>query len=463
MRFLRPQALLATVLWLVALSGLFVADAHAQPDPAVSSFGSSSVPWTTSNLWVDTNGNGIPNEVDEPSRGRVNRLVARVWNLGTTPANNIQVRFSYAPYGAWHFSDDSHFKVIDDTININDPTNPIPPGDSRVVNVDWDLTNLAENNGGIWGGLTLADFDHFCVRVQITASDDSNMGNNRTQQNFANVEVAFGTAAPMKIVIANPKDAQAIGELSFRGLPRDWNPVVKGLRDPFAKFALAPREFKVITLTLTPPPRRAVFGTDGPARHNNAVRTRSAALLSAPSAASQQLSSDQRSVDVGLKLDGELIGGVSFVITAVEPGATQAGEMFPPSGGTLSPYLIGTWDLRSKQRTFLQLVNPTGRHLRVLVALFDDNEKPLKCLRESLSPNDLVEIDIRRLLEKGFGVVKVVSYRESEERPEAGVVGYQRLYVSRFFYRGLATESALHQIPLETLKGDLPIIRQACQ
>lgn len=133
---------------------------------------------------------------------------------------------------------------------------------------------------------------------------------------------------------------------------------------------------------------------------------------------------------------------------------------FNACGGILSPYLVGTWDLREKGTlSRIQLVNPTAKNLRVWVAFFDDNEKPLKCIQGKLSHNDLLEIEVNKVLEKGFGVVKVVSLNERKDVPEPGVVGYQR----HFFAKGV-TESILQPIPVEILnEGEFEIIQKVCK
>jgi hypothetical protein len=452
MRRFTTHGMMTMLLPLVAFYCLCASTAHAQADPSIIDWGSPAghpPPYQTPDIWVDNDGDGVKNEPGEPTRGLVNQLVAQVRNLGPSPANGVQVRLSYAPYGAWGPTSDANFKEIA-TVSVDLGAAGTSTAE-RTVQRDWDLSNSLEDNGGMWGGHTLGEFDHFCVRVHIIFPVDSNTSNNMAQNNFANVEVAYSSASMMKIVLPNSKNAPAVGELVFRGLPPDWNPVVKGIDDPTSRFTLKPGEIRIITISLTPPrPERVQKIPDISARSND--------LSVNQVMAGQSVPPDKRHVDVGLKLDGELVGGVSFDITAVETPTVR----FAPSGGVLSPYIIGTWDLRGGRRSFLQLVNPTGRPLRVMVALFDDNEKPLKCLRDSLSPNDLLEIDIKRELREGYGVVKVVSYSEREDRPEAGVIGYQRLFVSRFFYKGLVSESPLHQIPAETLKDDLQFILRAC-
>lgn len=127
-------------------------------------------------------------------------------------------------------------------------------------------------------------------------------------------------------------------------------------------------------------------------------------------------------------------------------------------GGAFSSYLVGTYDLREGYGTKIQIVNPTAYSIEVLIAFFDDNEKPLRCLKEKLSHNDLVELDVRTLkLSAQLGVIKIASLKDG--RPNPGMVGFQRQY-----YRGvLSTESNLASVPGTILSGELKIFMSMCQ
>jgi hypothetical protein len=134
-------------------------------------------------------------------------------------------------------------------------------------------------------------------------------------------------------------------------------------------------------------------------------------------------------VDLSLRLGGQVAGGVSFDATV----SKALPILFPPSGGMLSPYIIGTWDAREGRATTLQLVNPTGQYIYLWVAFFNDNEKPL-------------ENDVRRVVEGGYGVAKAVAFSNGEfTKPMAGVIGYQRQFVKD----GSFSEAPLHTIPVE--------------
>lgn len=421
---------ISAVLFGLALLLLSNAPAAAQPDPSIRDWGSppgSPPPWQTMDIWVDNDGDGSVNEPGEPSRGTTNRLFAKIRNLGSTAISNVNVRFAFAPYGLWSPGSHADFKEIG---VVTVPTlGAMGSADAeKTVELEWDLSNLAEDNGGAWGGHTVGEFDHFCVLVTLTAQGDSNLSNNLAQNNFGSVPIAGDQASAVKFLIANPKDQQATAEMVVRGLPENWRTRIEGIE--LGRTILKAREVRLVTLAFTPPPR-------DPERP-------------VPNA----------HVDVSLRLDGKVVGGISFDAREKQ----DAAALFPPAGGSLSPYLIGTYDLRSPHWTTFQIVNPTGMPLRVLVAFFDDNEKPLGCVRDRLSPNDLLEIDARRHVRARSGVVKIVSFDESGERPVAGVVGYQRTFARRFFSGSLLRgETNLFQIPAETLAGDMEMIRRACR
>jgi hypothetical protein len=129
---------------------------------------------------------------------------------------------------------------------------------------------------------------------------------------------------------------------------------------------------------------------------------------------------------------------------------------FASQGGCFGTFLVGTFDMRSGYTVF-QIVNPTASPLELLVAFFDDNENPLGCIREKLSHNDLVEIDVRNLkLRSKFGVVKIISH--VDRIPCPGIIGFQRHY----FKSGFA-ESNLVSIPDCFLYDELKIIMETCK
>lgn len=132
-----------------------------------------------------------------------------------------------------------------------------------------------------------------------------------------------------------------------------------------------------------------------------------------------------------------------------------------PGGSMLTPYLTGTYDLRNGADAILHVVNPTGGYLRVAAAFFDDDEHPLACVMEVLSPGDLWEIEVRKYVDEGrFGVVNLVSLHEKELTPAPGIVGFQR---HMFKEVGGVSEAALRPVPAEILEKVFDYIMKACE
>ncbi len=404
-----------------------VALAQAKPDPTIL----HAPEYDTPDIWVDNDGDGVQ-EPGVPVVDKVNRLFARIRNEGPTAAKNVEVTFTYAPAGTWSF-DPTKFK----SVNSSGASVTIPhlgakgsADSSKEIEVAWFL-DRQEKNGNEWGNHAVEEFENFCIRVEITYAGDADTGNNKAMKNFVQVPVRPGTPTSLSFLVGNPRTVAALADFAISGIPDSWEyelastdpelPVI----EPGAPIPLEAGAVRRLTLTLYPP---------------------------------EGASEIHQSLALRTFIDGEEIGGIAAVVT--EGRATPP---FPPSGGELSPYLTGTYDLRGRRNTVLHIVNPTGRHRRVVVALFDDDEEPLACLRDRLSPNDLLEVDVGRHLSGGFGVVKVVSFHFDEEVPEPGLVGTQR-----DFFRGFwgtwrpAAAAALHSVPAEILEDDLAYIMRAC-
>jgi hypothetical protein len=135
----------------------------------------------------------------------------------------------------------------------------------------------------------------------------------------------------------------------------------------------------------------------------------------------------------------------------------SATAVYAQEGGMFSSYLVGMYDKRDAT-TVLQIINPTANDLEVYIAFFDANEKPLLCIKDKLSHNDLLEIDVNKLkLDATYGVVKIVSLRE--KKPVPGIVGFQR----HIFPKLGITESNLAAVPVKILDEELKIILGLCK
>ena len=413
-------------------------------DPSIRDWGNTygtSPLWQSADVWCDNNGDDIHNDIGEPSKGMVNRLFARIRNLGGTTATNVKVTFAYAPYGAWQWSSYPDFMLIDEASGIT-LTAAGTPDCEKTIEVAWDLTNLSENNGAKWGGYTVADFDHFCVWIKVEAGGggDALPNNNDARNNFTGVSVAAGTSSAFHFMIVNPDEKNsAEAALVLNGMPENWRFRVQGI-DDYRKFSLKPKEKRMLTFSFRP----VVTGRDLRINQN---------------------------VDVSLKLNGKIGGGISFLATNVP----VAKIVYSPADGMLSPYLTGVYDKRNEANAWILIVNPTGGPLLVRVAFFDDKSNFIICREKRLGPNGLWEIDLQsnddpelhKILEGRFGVVKAVSYgpgngyhtRYPELMPKRGIVGYQRHSVKDNNW----SEAPMFSVPTDILMGDLKNIPNKCK
>ncbi len=245
-------------------------------DPSIlpwgAAWGNVEPLWQSVDVWVDNDANCLPNAagrpgcnepddptttpVDaEPSKGIANNLVARIRNLGDAAASNVTVRFRYMPVGMG-FPDSSFALIGTTTVNLA-AAGDTAGGDVALASVNWDLSDLTFNNGGLWdvpstsGVESVGDFDHFCVRVSIEHSLDANLTNNDVQNNFGNVPSA-GTSGRAQFLVVGGKD-ELPSEMRFSGLPRDWKLDVEGAKGPV--LFIAPGEMRLVRAAFSGPPR----------------------------------------------------------------------------------------------------------------------------------------------------------------------------------------------------------------
>ena len=119
----------------------------------------------------------------------------QVQNLGALAASGATIRFQYAPMFVGITS--SAFKEIGIvTENFN-------PGQTKIIPVNWDLTDTSDDNGGLWPD-PISHYDHFCVKVVIELPADVNQANNRAQNNFNDVMDSNGGMGPFNFLVGNP-------------------------------------------------------------------------------------------------------------------------------------------------------------------------------------------------------------------------------------------------------------------
>jgi Zn-dependent metalloprotease len=233
--------------------GLQPASEPYGPDVAVTPWGHvthEGPDWQSTDFFV----RDAANNPVEPERGVHNRLFIRVRNIGDQTASNVQVRALYAPYSATYHH--THFKEI----ALSAPFN-LNSGQQQDVEFDWDLSNLNEDNGGLWpaaGGLAgIRGYDHFCVRAEIACEADVNSCNNTAQNNFTNVTMPAGDTYDTAFLVFSPFEEECWGKMKIaKRLPRTWKVALHGIAS-LPKVYLRPKDPTVVHLKVTASQQRA--------------------------------------------------------------------------------------------------------------------------------------------------------------------------------------------------------------
>ncbi|HEY0587775.1 MAG TPA: hypothetical protein VGD52_16690 [Pseudoduganella sp.] len=145
-----------------------------------------------------------------------------------------------------------------------------------------------------------------------------------------------------------------------------------------------------------------------------------------------------------------LSAGIMLLAASTPSYAMGCEEL--PHDGSASCYLTGTYELRDRAHTWLEIINPTGHDLQVHAYFFDANERPMRCFYTRMSANDLWEIPVHKLgLHADHGVAKIISFGKPGE-PKMGIVGNQRTWFRK--QRGIG-ETGLHPIQGKLLEEDL--------
>ena len=202
--------------------------------------------WQSPDIFVVDNGNNVVNA----KQGTMNRLRARIRNLGNAAANGATVRFKYAPYSIGLTA--AGFKEIAaPTVNFA-TARDASGNDLIVVPAQWDLTNPSENNGGIWP-MPISAFQHFCVRVNVELSADVNQSNNAAQTNF--VDLTADCCRPFRFLVGNPFERDIKARLVIDPLPNPGYSVKLegGGGEQGNLFVLRPREIRVATAQFVQP------------------------------------------------------------------------------------------------------------------------------------------------------------------------------------------------------------------
>jgi hypothetical protein len=217
------------------------ADLAITPSGSVTGQGPA---WQSPDVFVVDNGNNVVNA----KQGIMNRLRARIRNLGNAAANGATVRFMYAPYSIGLTA--AGFKEIAAPTANFAAAGDASGNDLIVVPAQWDLTNPAEDNGGIWP-MPISSFEHFCVRVAAELSADINQSNNAAQTNF--VDVTDDCCRPFRFLIGNPFERDIRARLVVAPLPRGYRVKLEAGGEEGNTLSLRPKEIRVATAQFVRP------------------------------------------------------------------------------------------------------------------------------------------------------------------------------------------------------------------
>ncbi len=200
--------------------------------------------YETTDIWIDSNCNGfgtfqygtyIPSgdstpvgngNGDNPCSNHVNRVYARIRNIGTQPANNVVVNFEVTDPLGVGVAGASGWAAIGTATSATFPgLTSIPVGGYTDVYVNWTPSIASPPTG---------DFDfHSCIRVRInqvtSPSTEFTTANNMAQENvaqFYSPPASGGAGAPINQVIHLINDSSIVTKTYSlfwtHDLPPDW-------------------------------------------------------------------------------------------------------------------------------------------------------------------------------------------------------------------------------------------------
>jgi hypothetical protein len=233
-----------------AIANVSGPDLFIKPWGAITGEGAT---WQTSYIFVVDASNAQINA----SKGIVNRLRARVRNLGNAAASGALVRFKYAPWFAG--VNDSLLKDVGPAVAVNF-SEAGGGNDDQVVPIDWDLTNTSDTNGGLWPQ-PISAYPHFCVKVSVEMASDINQSNNAAQTNFFDVGTAstpIGSAPLNFMIVGRDKrvsERPALARIVVGKLPRGFGAAVQvqGVDDPANGFRLRSDEIRNAAVAFAAP------------------------------------------------------------------------------------------------------------------------------------------------------------------------------------------------------------------
>lgn len=184
-----------------------------QPDPRIADW--AAPPWESADVWVDSEREGggfmtpatatpLPGNGEHAWVDHVNRVWAKVTNLGAGAATGVQVRFKVATPGG--MGDTGQYAPL-----LPDPALiDLNPGESKYVFANWTPTVNA----------------HTCIKAEaVRLPGEADIYNNLGQENvtdFYSGSLSPWHAVPIPVDIANPFATEKRIDVRVEGLPEGW-------------------------------------------------------------------------------------------------------------------------------------------------------------------------------------------------------------------------------------------------
>lgn len=187
--------------------------------------------WLSPDIWLDNDNDGIPDEI--PIIGKSNKLFAKIYNIGSSEAKDIKVKF-YANKANTYFS----FK--DNSLIGTNLIHSIRAGESVITSIDWDVPKET----GCWSFGVAVD-----SKEDSITSDDPAKESNLAYKSFWNVYTYAGTPVILGFNVENPFPVKTKIKLVIdtQKFPVDWNASLGK-----TSFDLLAKESKPVLLIVTP-------------------------------------------------------------------------------------------------------------------------------------------------------------------------------------------------------------------
>jgi hypothetical protein len=272
--------------------------------------------WVSPDVMVDNDDNGLADTAVYFDQD--NKLKVRLRNRGNSAANNIGIEFFYQK-ATPHLSAAAWIPVVNSAGDLQTVSGETLDAASGANDEKWFTVDWAPANDG-------TDHEHWCVKAEVTVPGDPNLDNKVVLSNFGNVIVPpDGDTDAFNLLVRYPDSIFSLDVIIVPRGPK-WTAVLpEDIHIDFTKnrkgrclpIACEPR------LVTTIPNRAALVGVKITAMDKSRRFDGQSGLLKPRSNEFYPVSKEtlppgadpESLVTVAYKVDGEIVGGVSYQIT----------------------------------------------------------------------------------------------------------------------------------------------------